>query len=147
MENTKSLYACSYKEVMTILGCLSIEDLSKIPIEKLEFFLENMDDTYEYEIDNSKSFQEQEMMPITEAILANLFTDYLAIPFQAKNSTNIVLEELLEPVVDDETEKETCDDKPEIEINIIEYKKTFFERIVQKIKKWFWRWKHTDKDL
>lgn len=147
MKNTKSLYACSYKEVMTILGYLSINDLSKIPIDKLEFFLENMDDTYEYELDKTKSFQEQKMLPVTEAILANLFTDYLSIPFQAKNGADIVVEDIFNQVDDEEIEEEICEEDAKPEVNIIEYKPTFFCVLVQKIKKWFWRWRHTDKEL
>lgn len=147
MKNTKNLYACSYKEVMTILGYLSINDLSKIPIDKLEFFLENMDDTYNYEIDKTKSFQEQKMLPVTEAILANLFTDYLSIPFQAKNGADIIVENIFKQGEDESAQEEIYEEKSETEINIIEYKPTFFRIIIQKIKKWFLRWRHTDKEL
>ena len=148
MEDTRSLYACSYKEVMTILSCLSIDNLSKIPMEKLEFFLENMDDSYEYKLDNTKTFQEQKMLPITEAILANLFEDYLSILFQAKNGADIVVEDIFKQVDNDETKKEEIVEKNcETEINIIEYRPTFFGIIVQKIKNWFWLWRHTDNEL
>ena len=78
MENTNELYSKSYKEVVTILKCLPKTHFLKIPKEKIEFYNAKMDQNYEYKLDKNKSFAEQEMLPITEAILAILYRDYIA---------------------------------------------------------------------
>lgn len=78
MENTEALYAQSYTEVVTILNSLPKRDFARIPKEKLEFYNAKMDRNYEYKLDSKKSFAEQKMLPITEAILAILYRDYLA---------------------------------------------------------------------
>lgn len=43
-----------------------------------------MDKEYEYKIDETKQFEEQEMSDITKAVLANIFKDYWATPYQKK---------------------------------------------------------------
>ena len=58
------------------------EDVKKIPEEKLEFYKTNMDNEYNYNLDMTKEFEEQEMSEITKAILANIFRDYWATPYQ-----------------------------------------------------------------
>ena len=75
-------YAIAYKEVMTILSYVPKSDVDKIPQEKLEFYKSNMDKEYEYKIDETKQFEEQEMSDITKAVLANIFKDYWATPYQ-----------------------------------------------------------------
>lgn len=75
-------YAIAYKEVMTILSYVPKSDVDKIPQEKLEFYKSNMDKDYEYKIDEKKQFEEQEMTDITKAVIANIFKDYWAMPYQ-----------------------------------------------------------------
>lgn len=75
-------YAIAYKEVMTILSYVPKSDVDKIPQEKLDFYKSNMDNEYEYKIDETKQFEEQEMSDITNAVLANIFKDYWATPYQ-----------------------------------------------------------------
>lgn len=75
-------YALAYKEVMTILSYVPKFDVDKIPQEKLEFYQANMDNEYEYKIDETKPFEEQEMSTITKAVLANIFKNYWATPYQ-----------------------------------------------------------------
>jgi len=41
-----------------------------------------MDNEYTYKLDMTKEFEEQEMSDITKAILANIFRDYWATPYQ-----------------------------------------------------------------
>ena len=41
-----------------------------------------MDNEYNYKLDMTKEFEEQEMSEITKAILANIFRDYWATPYQ-----------------------------------------------------------------
>lgn len=75
-------YAMAYKEVVEILKYVPDEDVQKIPEEKLEFYRTNMDNDYNYKLDMTKEFEEQEMSDITKAILANIFRDYWATPYQ-----------------------------------------------------------------
>lgn len=75
-------YAKAYKEVITILSYVPEEDLEKIPQEKIDFYIKNMDKDYEYMLDENKEFEEQEMSDITKAVLANIFKDYWATPYQ-----------------------------------------------------------------
>ena len=75
-------YAMAYKEVIEILKYVPDEDVAKIPEEKLNFYKENMDIDYDYKIDEEKEFEEQEMSDITKAVLANIFRDYWATPYQ-----------------------------------------------------------------
>ena len=75
-------YAEAYAEVIKILSYVPDEDVAKIPEEKLNFYKENMDITYNYELDENKEFEEQEMSEITKAVLANIFKEYWATPYQ-----------------------------------------------------------------
>lgn len=70
----------AYKEVLEILRYLPKESVEKIPQNLIEMFKEKMDNTYEFEIDINKDFQEQELLEETKAILANIYRDYLATP-------------------------------------------------------------------
>ena len=151
MEITKEMYACSYKEVMTILRFMSIQDLVKIPSEKLEFFDNNMDTSYEYELDYSKPFQAQQMSPVTEAILANLYRDYLASPAQREAILEKERQEL-EQIEQEKREKYNPDDlfkskqveeeetkKVDENVALVEYQEPFLKRVFNVIKRWFGR--------
>ena len=43
-------YADAYTEVYEILNCLDKEEYNKIPVELIEFFEENRNLDYEYEV-------------------------------------------------------------------------------------------------
>jgi len=75
-------YARAYTEVIEILKYVPNEEVKKIPKEKLDFYNSNMDNEYNYKIDMTKEFEEQEMSEITKAILANIFRNYWATPYQ-----------------------------------------------------------------
>ena len=75
-------YAMAYTEVIEILKYVPDKDVKKIPEEKLEFYKANMDNEYIYKLDMTKEFKEQEMSDITKAVLANIFIDYWATPYQ-----------------------------------------------------------------
>ena len=74
--------AKAYKEVYEILKNIPKEDLNKIPEEIREVFARNKDENYEFKIDNSKTFEQQNLLDETKAILANIFRDYWATPYQ-----------------------------------------------------------------
>ena len=70
--------ANAYTEVYTILQDLNTEEYNKIPPEIIKAIEENMNEEYEYELDEDLELQSQPMLPETKAILFNLFRDYLA---------------------------------------------------------------------
>lgn len=71
-------YPKSYKEVLEILKYLPKESIDKIPEDMIETFKMKMDQNYEFFVDINKSFEEQELLEETKAILANIFRDYWA---------------------------------------------------------------------
>jgi len=48
----------------------------------IETFKTKMDKDYNFKVDINKSFEEQELLPETKAIFANIFRDYWATPAQ-----------------------------------------------------------------
>ncbi|MBE5805176.1 MAG: hypothetical protein E7313_00380 [Clostridiales bacterium] len=79
MENK---YPKAYKEVVEILKYVPKESVDKIPQKMIETFNAKMDNTHNFSIDINKSFEEQELLEETKAILANIFRDYWATPYQ-----------------------------------------------------------------
>lgn len=75
-------YSKAYKEVIEILKYVPQESVDKIPKRMIETFKAEMDNNYSFIIDTSKNFEEQEILDETKAILANIFRDYWATPYQ-----------------------------------------------------------------
>ncbi len=139
-------YAMAYKEVVEILKYVPDEDVKKIPKEKLEFYKNNMDNDYGYKLDMTKEFEKQEMSDITKAILANIFRDYWATPYQkerieAKEKYDLekLEEEKKEKYNPDDIFKKHKEEKAIENTNLpIEVKKeTFFKKLISFIKRLF----------
>ena len=75
-------YPKAYKEVIEILNYVPQESLNKIPNTMLDTFKVKMDKKYDFKIDINKSFEDQDLLDETKAILANIFRDYWATPYQ-----------------------------------------------------------------
>lgn len=75
-------YPKAYKEVIEILNYVSQESVNKIPETMLDTFKAKMDKKYEFKIDINKSFEDLDLLDETKAILANIFRDYWATPYQ-----------------------------------------------------------------
>ena len=75
-------YQKAYKEILEILKYVPEESVKKIPQEMRDMFEKEQLKTYDFQIDTSKTFEEQELLEETKAILANIFIDYLATPYQ-----------------------------------------------------------------
>ena len=156
-------YAMAYTEVSEILKYVPDEDVNKIPKEKLEFYKSNMDNEYSYKLDMTKEFEEQEMSDITKAILANIFRDYWATPYQKeiieekmKEKSSYVLSQYqkeiieekekydLEKLEEEKREKYNPDNifKNKLEETVVENtnlpaeikKETFFKKLISFIK-------------
>ena len=136
-------YRMAYTEVIEILKYVPDEDVQKIPEEKLEFYKTNMDKEYNYNLDMTKEFEEQEMSGITKAILANMFRDYWATPYQ-KERIEAKEKYDLEKLEEEKREKYNPDNifknkQKEIIVentNLPEEikKETFFEKLINFIK-------------
>ena len=136
-------YAMAYTEVIEILKHVPDEDINKIPKEKLEFYKTNMDNEYNYKLDMTKEFEEQEISDITKAILANIFRDYWATPYQkerieAKEKYDIekLEEEKREQYNPDNIFKNNKEETVVENTNLpVEIKKeTFFKKLISFIK-------------
>ena len=79
MENN---YPKAYKEVIEILNFVPKESVNKIPQTVINTFKAKMDKNYVFTVDVNKSFEEQELLDETKAILANIFRDYWTTPYQ-----------------------------------------------------------------
>lgn len=75
-------YAKAYKEIVEILKYVPEESVNKIPKEMRDIFEVEQLKTYDFKIDTEKSFEEQELLEETKAILANIFRDYWATDYQ-----------------------------------------------------------------
>lgn len=75
-------YSKAYKEVIEILKYVPQESVNKIPQTIIYTFQAKMDKDYNFQVDINKSFEQQEILEETKAILANIFRDYWATPYQ-----------------------------------------------------------------
>ena len=75
-------YSKAYKEVIEILNYVPQESVNKIPQTMLDIFKAKMDQSYNFQVDIDKSFEEQNLLDETKAIFANIFRDYWATPYQ-----------------------------------------------------------------
>lgn len=87
MTNT---YDKAYTEVLEILGQFSIEEYSKIPKEKIDFYKNNMDKDYIYKINPEIDLSQQYISKEANAILISLFRDYFATENQRKTLSNLL---------------------------------------------------------
>lgn len=83
-------YAKAYTEVLEILKYFSEEEYSKIPQEKIDFYKNNMDKNYNYNINPNIDLSKQYISKEANAILITLFRDYFATESQKKTLNNLL---------------------------------------------------------
>ena len=142
-------YPKAYKQVIEILKYVPQESVDKIPQEMIKTFKINMDDKYDFKIDISKSFEEQDILEETKAILANIFRDYWATP---KQKERILEKERNDREIEENIKREkynpdnlfkkkqkVIQQNEEIQNNLpVEIKKEkFYEKIINFLKKIF----------
>ena len=142
-------YPKAYKQVIEILKYVPQESVDKIPKEMNKTFKINMDDKYDFKIDISKSFEEQDIFEETKAILANIFRDYWATPEQKerilekeRNDREIeenIKREKYNPDNLFKKKQKVIQQNEEIQSNLpVEIKKEkFYEKIINFLKKIF----------
>ena len=86
----KNKYAKAYKEVLEILKTLPKEEYNKIPGEKVQFYKDNMDQTYEFTIDSKVDLSKQKISKAASAILVTLFQDFFATEKQKEKIKKIL---------------------------------------------------------
>ena len=140
-------YAMAYKEVIEILNYVPDEDVAKIPQEKIDFYRNHMDNEYDYKIDETKDFSEQTISETTEAILACIFRDYWATPYQRErilakeryDLENLLEEEKREKYNPDNIFKKNNDSEDvndtetTIGMQMVEYKEPLYKIFINKI--------------
>ena len=133
-------------EVDEILSYLSEEDLNKIPEDIRQVIKENKDKDYVWNYDESKELKEQGLCRDTIIILSYLNMEYLLNEKQKEIMRQIheVNERKEEekrikqyPIEDLFKEKEIKETEKIKENSIIEYKESFFTKLINKIKSVF----------
>ena len=133
----------AYTEVYTILQDLNTEEYNKIPPKIVKAIEENMNEEYEYELDEDLELKNQPMLPETKAILFNLFRDYLATSEQKEKIIKMQNEERQKSELKKQQQynANVFQNKTKENINqskeLIEYKENIFIKLINKIKSWF----------
>ncbi len=139
--------ACAYKEIYEILRIFPRELVDKVPKEKMEFFYNNMDKNYQYEI-TKETFSETTMLEETVAIFTILFRDYWStdeqrekiLNFQKQAEAQIEKENAQKYNPDNLFKKQNTrenirNNEVNEEISLIESRETPFKKIVNFIKR------------
>ena len=90
MEN---VYPKAYKEVCEILKYMPKESVEKIPLEMRLLFERKLDIEYDFEIDEDKPFEEQQLLLETKAILAYLYLNFESSSSFLISNTSILIGE------------------------------------------------------
>ena len=83
-------YAKAYKEVLEIIKYFPEEEYNKIPQEKIEFFKQNMDKHYYFQINPNIDLSEQNISKEANAIIVNLYFDYFATDIQREKINKLL---------------------------------------------------------
>lgn len=139
-------YANAYSEVLEILKYISKEDYDKIPKNKIKMFETNANKNYKFYYNPELTLDEQKVSKRAKAIIAILFRDYWATQEQ---KIKIIKKQNydLEKIENEKREKYKTDNIFKTNKNmektvqnleqkeIVQYKKSFFAKIKEKLKK------------
>lgn len=73
-----SAYAKAYTEILEILKYFPQKEYSKIPLERIQFYKDNMDKDYNFTVNPEIDLDKQNISTEANAIIVNLFLDYFA---------------------------------------------------------------------
>lgn len=139
-------YANAYSEVLEVLKHMSTIDINKVPKNMIEMFKNNCNKLHDFRYDSKKKFDEQNISKRAKLILAILFRNYWATPYQKEiiiARQNFEREKIeiqkqekynINNIFDKNTLKKDINKE---ELNITKYKKSKFSRIIDKIKSLF----------
>lgn len=144
-----SRYAKAYTEVLEILKYLPVEEYNKISKEEIDFYEMHRDKDYIYSYNPTLTLKEQNISREANVILVIIFRDFFATDMQKEklnkilvNNERIYQEELREIYnLDDLFKDNISNEKIEASesVSMIEYKESFFTKILNKIKRIFHR--------
>lgn len=89
---TKDKYAKAYTEVLEILKYLPKNEYDKIPHERIQFFEDNKDYSYNFKIDPQIPLDKQNISIEANSIIVMLFRDYFASETQ-KEKLKVILKQ------------------------------------------------------
>lgn len=89
---TKDKYAKAYTEVLEILKYLPKNEYDKIPHERIQFFKDNKDYSYNFKIDPQIPLDKQNISIEANSIIVMLFRDYFASETQ-KEKLKVILKQ------------------------------------------------------
>lgn len=142
MENLE--YANAYSEVNEILKSISKEDYEKIPKSKIELFKKCSNPNYKFNYNPNLTLEKQNVSKRARAIIAILFRDYWATDIQRNKIVKMQKNEFSRLEMEKEKKYDVNNifnnakkDKENTTLDnegIIIYKKSFFQRLKEKIK-------------
>lgn len=144
-------YNKAFKEVVEILKHVPEESVQKIPQDMRDMFEEEMDKDYKFEVKDNVEFEDLKLLDETKAILANIFRDYWATPYQRERI--LAKEQYDRQKVDEEKQKKynsndlfkrkNINDTKEIEssnnenLPVIVKEEKFYHKLINFIRKLF----------
>lgn len=144
MEITKE-HKMAYTEVVEVLKYVPKKDINKIPKDILKYYMDNMDTTYNFKIDDNKQFEQQNLSEKAKIVLAILFRDYWATKEQKEKIKEQEKRDLYKLELEKQ-EKYKCDnifkarkiEESEETKTLLEYKKeTWYNKFIQFMKRLF----------
>ena len=146
-------YPNAYKEVYVILENMSKEDYNKIPETFIKMVKNNMNEEYEFKLDENKEFIEQDLLQETRVILAYIFLNFWSTDEQKEKIENKFRQDIVE--WEEQKEKYNSEEifknrkktnqiskeenkKEQENVSMVEYKeKNIFIKIIDIFKKLF----------
>ena len=147
-------YKRAYTEVIEIIKYFPNEEYAKIPLEKINYYKDNMDKDYNFKINPNIELEKQNISREANAILVTLFNDYFATDRQKEILNNLlkqnqqILEELKQEkynpsnlFMQSKTQQQNTVTIQEnnSENSLIEIKENFFTKFINFIKNIFKR--------
>ena len=137
-------YKKVYTEVIEIIKYLPDEEYSKIPLEKINYYKENMDKNYNFKINPNIELEKQNISKEANAILVNLFNDYFATDRQKEILKNLLIQnqKKLEIQKYEKYNPNNLFNQPKInqkETSLVKIKENFFTKFINFIKNIFKR--------
>ena len=147
-------YKRAYTEVIEIIKYFPNEEYAKIPLEKINYYKENMDKDYNFKINPNIELEKQNISREANAILVTLFNDYFATDRQKEILNNLlkqnqqILEELKQEkynpsnlFMQSKTQQQNTVTIQEnnSENSLVEIKENFFTKFINFIKNIFKR--------
>lgn len=134
----------SFTETYDIVMHLEKSLYNKIPNSFIQMLKDNKDDNYKVNIDYSKNINEQALLKDTRVLLSLIYRDYIC----SKEKRQELIEK---DKIELKEYEETLNEKYDIEnifenrkkvqaqeqTQMVEYKETFFKKIINKILKFF----------